>query len=687
MAKLCRFVARFGTLLLVLSLPAASGPLSVLAAEYRPDRPFPEHCMFWHESWDPGGAAAQAEAVQRRLGGMLHVIVRNVSDAPAVLSDVLFGDVSLARAIAESEQTRKRGLHPASIEFADLPEQVKQQLLRAGEPVWWRVDPRTIAPGEAGEAVVRLRRQPQTGSLEVVLVADRGTVPLSIPVRSAPVRRLRRASVGPGGSEILVYAEMPDAGAGLRVKMDGEDVTPQATFGRSAAVDVVPILIKPELPVSPGALHAFTVGDGAGRTASAALRLFPGLPFAYGIWGSRPGKAEDAKRAEAYIRELRAHNVNVQMAMVGSAAVREFLKVEEGQQLCRELGITRMVSDPGKGRTRNPFAYFLVDEPDCGDYAVKDLPADRRVGSLAQALVGRAGRFRAKDPVTPHLLNVNLTYKPQNWYTYGQLPDIMAADPYYQSRLRDSYWKHPGRLPLYTKPTYVYAIGSVCAAACAPKPLHLLLNSVSYTKPNRKFRTATPEEKRVEAYYAIAAGATGLSYWWYTPVAPCVGCGDRDDPRARRLWREIGILGAELRTVGSLITRSCPARVETRAPKTLWVRTLLCGLDSALVLVVNDDIASDREGTVWTPVEDAVVSVRLPEWLADAAVFEVSADGVRDAEVAREGAETRFSLGKVELTRLVVVSTVPGLREQLQRRYQAEFAETVAALREEASGD
>jgi hypothetical protein len=70
------------------------------------------------------------------------------------------------------ESVEKR--QPASIWLAGLSSAELQGLVNAGEPVWYKVDPGTLAAGGVGQVVVRLRQTPQVGSLSVGVVHSGG---------------------------------------------------------------------------------------------------------------------------------------------------------------------------------------------------------------------------------------------------------------------------------------------------------------------------------------------------------------------------------------------------------------------------------------------------------------------------------------------------------------------------------
>jgi len=663
---------------------AARGEVTVLGAWYRADTPFPEFMPLWYEGIsdrDPILAGERYATEGIPLGSSIHVYLHNGGGEPAEAGDILFEGTSLSKAVASDESRGNKYERASSIFFGDLSPDERQRLISAGEPVWWRIDPAVIPAGGVAEAVVRLRGQPVGPGVRVSIVAGEPTEEMIV-AADARVPRIAGISFGAGLDEACVYFRHPKGGgvAPSRILVDGRDATGRSTVKTDGNVDIVPAVVRFREPLAAGSYHLFQGVYADGGVAWGGLRAWH-FDFPYGIWGSRPGKEGETEKAREYVRDIHAHNMNVQMEMVGSAAVSEFLKSDEGLGVFAELGLRRMVSDPGKGNVRDPFAYFLMDEPDAHDYNFTELDLRRRVGAHAQWLVERSARIRREDPVTPHLLNVDVTFKPQNWPMYGQLPDILATDPYYTARLRQCYDRHAERLPLFLQPTIIYAVAAEAQAAAAPRPTHVILYSVRHTR-DEIFRYPTPEEKRIEVYYSIGAGAKGISYWWYSPVPPAYGVGG-PEIEARELWNEIGLLGAEVRTAGPVLGRSCPAAVPATGSPHLWTRSLLAGVDTVVLVCVNSNHANDRAGTVYQPIEDAVVKVRIPSWIESPEVFEVSwagtrriASGILDGAVALE-------LGRVDLTRLIVITADTELRARLQDRYAELFAERAAALRRE----
>jgi hypothetical protein len=234
-------------------------------------------------------------------------------------------------------------------------------------------------------------------------------------------------------------------------------------------------------------------------------------------------------------------------------------------------------------------------------------------------------------------------------------------------------------VPSFIKPLYVLGAATICHSACAPKLLHIILNSVRHDTKDGPFRFATPEEKTAELFYALGAGARGFSYWWYTPYGEYFGCG-APDKEAVALWRQIGLLGAQVRTAGPVLIRSCPARVSLKAPRNTWTRTLLAGLDTVVLLVVNDHIASDRLGTVVVPLPQTTLSLTLPAWLEAVDAFEVTPQGPQPVSWKGDAGQLILELNRTEVARMVLLTADTKLRGQLEELYQSRFAANVARL-------
>lgn len=658
------------------STVSAAG-LEVVGTAYRPDVPFPRFLTLWAENWalrDANGEPLQYPGKDAPGGGYLHIYLRNSSNRPVEITDLALESVSLTEAIAFLPERQVSGMSPASIRFSKLPEAEIKRLISAGEPVWWKADPWLVPPEGAAEVALRLRRAAPTPAANLAVLAGGDRIDVKVPT-TRPSPRFAGISFSPDlqGACLHVRHTSRDARP-ERVLVDGVDVTARSQILHDPALDVAVIAATFEQPAQRGSFHLFQVAYSDGSAALAGVRAWSD-EFVYGMWGYINQGETPRERVDYYLTDMRRHHINALMQSYGGE-VGQFLQSPEGVEYRARNGLRVMVNGPGK--LPDPLYYFLTDEPDAHDYAVKELDPMSRLAALGQPLVRRAREFRQASPATPQLLNVDNTYKPDNWYTYGQLADVYCADPYYQEQQRIVWNDRPAWASAFVKPTYVLGVTTICQSACAPRPLHIILNSVRHDSPKGPFRFATPTEKRVEVFYALSAGAKGLSYWWYTPYGEFHGCGS-SDPAGVALWTEIGRLGALTRTAGPLIVRSCPAETPVKSPLKLWTRTLLSGSDALLLLAVNENIASDRQGTVVVPLEKADLTLTPPAWLAVADVFEVSEQGVQDVAWRQEGTQLALSLGRVEVARMIVVTADRRLREVLARLHREDSAQTLPA--------
>lgn len=695
---------------------AASDPVEVVGTYYRPDQDFPQFKAFWNEGAievdqeaagdqadyvkpakpkTPPGASAEgadaakrpgaegAEPVKMPLGGSLHLFLRNTGTTPAQVTDALLDGISLKDALAYSNQRKVRKF--ASIYFAKLSPSQMQTLLAAGEPVWWKMDPLEIAPGGVAEVIIRLRSQPKSTMTNVGVKLGSRTVEAQVPVNpQAP--RLEGTSFGPDLQTVYLYFRHPGGAAPKSLTLDGRDITALCRIARDPAVSVVPVVARLPEPLRPASFHLFGGVYEDGTSVMSGLRTWSD-EFVYGVFGGKPGDDNQREIGKQYLDDLAAHNVNLQMPQIGSGAVLSYFKSEQGRRHAKEIGLRFVLPDPGKFGVNDPFAIYVHDEPDCGDYRAEGLADNKKVGVLAQWCISHSDEIRALAPDLMHMLNLNMTYKPHNWHVYGQIPDIFTVDPYYQVRLKDVYTNRPERKPLYDKATYIYMVSSLAQSAASPNPVHVILyGNQQKGRPNRPgtFRFPTPPEKRIEVYYALAGGAKGLSYWWYTPGNPANGLGaatsGKREPAAEALWREVGLIGAEVRTAGPVLTTSCPVEIPAKASDGLWVRCLARGQDTLVMLVVNDRYTNTDNGTDIRPIAKAAVTVDLPDWLERPKTFEITPGGVKSVAARAADAGLHIPLGTVEVTRMLVITADPALESELQGYYKTTLAGATARL-------
>ncbi len=664
----------------------------VVDAYYRFDVPYPKEFTEFLKDMSPREWALDLRLWEKPLAGSAHVYLKNTGTNPLSIEDVEFAGISLKRAIAFSDQDVRREADPASVFFSDLSEAERNKLIAAGDPIWWRARPSRVLPDETCEVTVRFRANPTSGTVKLT-INTKDNAPLEVTIPMKPRPRFEYISFSRDLKGITAFCSTVLSKPPQRIFLNGQDITKVCVIRFDPELDVCPVVAKLEVPLKRGSYCCLQAVYPDGSKATELIKVWSDEP-AYGIWGGMPGDPNDKETAKRYFADLAAHNINTQMEQIGSACVIEFLKTQEGREYIASLGIRRTVNEYLKQGTTNPYLYFLADEPESADFYVTGVPPQHKMGCLTQGMVNKAQSLHEKDPLTPSAVNINYTFRPHSTYAYGQVPDILMCDPYYQARLSHAYDRSPRRVPLYANASCIYALTCLPRLACMPRPLHMVLYAVSAQSGQGlvKFRFPTPEEKRTEVYYALAGGAKQISFWWYTPTPPgkkgANGCG-ADQPAAKALWTEIGLLGAEFGTISELIAESCPLDLMVAAATvvggckelepSLWARALLSGIDTLILLCINENLVCDRLGTVYTPIEQADLRVSIPQWLKPKDVFEVTYKGIADVDWSSKKT-LDIRLNDTKLTRLIVVTSNPDLRSKLKARYNEKYAAKVAKL-------
>jgi hypothetical protein len=674
---------RFGRRLLATAVAmgiiptAANAAVTLLGVQYQQDNPYTEYLCLWHDRGYPTSCGADA------VGANLHVYLRNDGASSVTIDDVTLAGYSLDTVIKHDEY---HGHHPYSIFFYwdDPP----QAIFDAGEPVWFKGDPAVIPPGGTAQAVVRLRRVPTTPTVNVDVVTSAGTLNTAIPVE-ADAPQLAGVGFSSDLTQVTLHWRRPGwGGAPIAVLMDGVDVTSLTTTVGDPSLDFAVSVVSLPTPLASLSYHVFQGVYPDGETATASLRTWAN-PFVYGSWAAFPTDGGDFDAARAWIDTCEDRGLNALMMNSASSGLVDFLKTSAGQQYAADHNYGFVIDYYGKWGCENPLWWFLDDEPDaeeanllnnsCGT-GLKLPCGSNPMGVLGRHFIaqGEALRNQANALTT---INMDGSYKPHNYYAYGQLADVLMIDSYYQKRVMDSYYYYPNTQPLYEKATVIYATSLAGTTAAEPNPFCMLLYSCEANPSGYDpWPFASPETKRIEVYYALAGGARSISYWWFKPSNSSNGLGDQSDPRAQALWKEIGLLGNEIKTVQPLLVTSHPVDLPLEASNNVWVRALAAGADTLVLLVVNDDHYNDQDFH-HTPVSNAVVTATLPVWMQSSpTAFEVSARGLSDVSTQFDGTDFQLSLGTLDVTRMIVVTTNPQLRATIQQRYEEQVWPGVCAF-------
>lgn len=658
-------------LLIVLTGISANAAVTVIGVQYQQDELFPEYNCIWHDANYPSSCSGTY------LGGNVHVYVKNTGGAPVTINDVTLAGYSL-KTIIKLDPYGDGHDAQSLYYYWDIP---PADITAAGIPVWYKGDPSSIPAGGVAQAVIRLRKPPTTPTVSVGVVTSGGTVVTNVPISPNPPQL---ASVGFSWDRTKVFLHWRRNGgaAPTTIKMDGVDVTANTTTGGDPSMNFAESVINLAAPLTYMSYHVFQGVYADGKTATASLRAWS-HPFLYASWGTFPDVDQDTAHTQQWIDDATERGFNAAQNQVGGIA--GYVDSAAGKAYCDARGGYGIIVW-NKNTSNNPLMCFIDDEPDAEESNVHPntcgvgLKLDCNVspmGILGMLSVAVGEDYRAKYPLVPTTINMDGGYKPENYYVYGQLADVLQVDPYYQKRLKDTYWYHyPEWVPLYNKATYNYAVAKAATRAAEPNPFHvILLSTESKENVNGVVKTwpfPTPQAKRIEVFYSLAGGAKGISYWWFTACAgQCSnGLGDQSKPAAQALWKEMGMFGNEIKTVSELLVTSHPVDLPLTPSANVWARALAVGPDTMILLVVNDNYYNDEAGFHSTDVANATVTATMPAWMQPPlTAFEVTTGGLRSVSSTANGNQLQLNLGTLKLTRMIVLTKNPQLLPALQQRY------------------
>ena len=251
-----------------------AAPVQVLAAQYRADVPFPEFEALWRKASAP---ATNVNPKAAPTGGCMHLYLRNTNQQPVLIEDVLVEGISLTQAIAETQERKfKKHLRANSIYFSNLAPAEKQKLIALCEPVWWRVNPNTLAPGVAGEVLIRLRKDPPGTRLNCALkLADGTAQEIAVPTANV-AERCADVCFSPGlDTAWLYFTGRKNGHVPKQILLDGQDMTAACKIGTDAHLNLAPVVLKPPQAFTLATLHCFQAVYDDGATAIATIRAFP----------------------------------------------------------------------------------------------------------------------------------------------------------------------------------------------------------------------------------------------------------------------------------------------------------------------------------------------------------------------------------------------------------------------------
>ncbi len=584
---------------------------------------------FWRQdlarkiAWKEGNPALMAKTgAGYPLAGSLHVLIRNHTDRPTEVSDVMLNKAP-TKALREKRQV-----------------------------VWWRVQPNPMPPRGIAEATIRLRN-PIKGPAEVRLMAsERQSVVADVAVKPLGFR-IETIGMGPGPDHAMIYVtKQTDAPVEIkRIEIDGRHAGELARILAPRFFDgTCPIALRLPPGWSAGSFHAIKVTDATGRSTGHVFRVPPRyVPL--GTYGHH--------NFETYA----ANDLNTYVCFGGLS--RGSLDRLAGLHMRGAFHIG-YGDPPEEVRGHTAIAGYLQrDEPDCADYGVKDRPHHERIGHQAQQMVEHARRLYRLDPKTVLWQTLDLTYKPANWFHYGLVADVTNTDAY--------------PLVIGAPLTFVRDVVQTARSGCAPRPLVFTFQSGWEEAKGRGWnRPPFADEMRRMMLYAVGSGARGLVSYIHCSekVATWIGHGTNEFPD---LWHEQGRTYRSLALIADLLLMAHPLRIESDRPDKLWVATLLTGPGAMVIVVVNDCYTSQAGAFEQTPAKHVRLQSPRPPWLKPKSCVRVD-DGRIEPIAMTVKDQIKLTIDRIDAGNVFLITQDPSQPERLRADFRRRQDRVAAAL-------
>ena len=566
---------------------ARGGSVEILSAYYMPDPAPPAASQVVEGRQEGMGltfAHLQRFYKEHAEFGAIRVLFRNNGAVPVRIANAL--------------HFNGRPIEAAYVDFTQSP-------WDARGVVWYRVRPRTLAPGECGQAYIRFRRRPEGDSVTVTLGLENGDPATATILYASPEVVVDYVTTGKDGRTLYVYARRLGTGEAQRVEsvtLDGRLLEDALLYGAGFPGNVALAVAQLGNPLEEGSYHVAGIRTDDGVHIASQFRV---LPFFFPR-SSIHVPVELAKSMHMNLLTWRMH----------------------GLETCQEHGLptTCMHSEVLHVHERVPLI-FAPDEPDAKDN--RGGGYDRGLGWYARMLEhsGWQELVARQSPPVASWMNMDGTTRPLNWGVYGQFGDVNGFDPY-----PINFY---GADHAYVRESLGYV-----RRCCAPTRMYAILEAFGWGKGQgvpKGARGPSPAEYRQNLVQAIGAGMKGLTSWVHSAGA---GGWALDAAAAAEIAKMNGLLEHiedELLTGTPIDLATCDAgQVPTGTvgkelwPKErVWVGTLLCGPDALVVVAVNHIPASKPDPPVIEPAKDVTITVTLPEFLPEVTAYEAGEQGMQ----------------------------------------------------------
>lgn len=616
---------------------------SVINARWRPDANPNMAIQAWErEIWTEGWPAEQFYPKYFHPAGSVHVILRNTTGRTDSIKLIEVDGKPLA-------------------DVATTPK-------KAGPVVWYKVEAPQLTPSDdfavqnnvpAGEWVdcsIRLR-EALTKSMRLVFVDGSGRRVTAAVMNWPPDARIESVSFSPKIDRMYVYVRgfqsgFPQLGLPSWVYLDGMDLSKATSWVKGPPGSQLLLAdVRLPKPLEYGTHHLLTVSvPRVRRMRTYALHTGwsmadgPGTPDVMvqpiRAWDSYFGIGIYGTLTDEKVKSAKEHGVNTYYNTRNEILDKYEMNTVPGYWVIEE-------------RQRKPGGFGLLyhqnfDEPDAGDWGAGEaLPIRDRIGVQAmQAVLPWQRNQRKGDPRGLNLTLVNNTFKPANWYVYGQIPDVFCSDPYVPlgGRQMDHIWN----------------VMECVKDASTPRPTVAVLWGCGLSREGKRMGNypPTPEEARMMVFYSLGCGVSG--YCFFIDLTQETGeglfLGLQDIPG---LWAEVGRTNHDAAALAPYLSVGCPiGKPETRG--WVWTRSLMCGPDAMVVIAVNTNhhvaYETQKEVSINIPTRNATIEAPLPPTFKDCKIQEVVGGKLVPAAGTLDNGRVKITMDELATARAFIIS-------------------------------
>lgn len=202
-----------------------------------------------------------AENLRWSIGGHYLVIIRNMSDAPMKISDIKLNGASVAEGLKLEVLGGHKYYNIWHGEDLSNPSEPISTLTNAGEPLWYKITPSPIPPGELGQVLVKTRSVP-AHPVKVSLVDNKGIIHETVAAPEESKLRLAFVGFGPNCDRLVIFVKklLSEPLTLDKVYLDEVDVSFEAKIlGSNFWNDLCVITVRLNSPLSVGSYHLVRV--------------------------------------------------------------------------------------------------------------------------------------------------------------------------------------------------------------------------------------------------------------------------------------------------------------------------------------------------------------------------------------------------------------------------------------------